>query len=59
MIKKYTCVRCGCELDFLGFYRDAVLYEEELLAEGIEVDNGNDLCDECANELNEREQVNR
>ena len=57
MIKKYKCVRCSCELDILGFYRDAVAFEDELREEGIEVDSGNDLCDECANELVEREQV--
>jgi hypothetical protein len=40
-----------------GFYVDAVAFEEDLLEEGIEVDSGNDLCDECAQELVEREQV--
>lgn len=51
MIKKRTCVRCSTELDIFGFYKDAVAFEDELLAERIEVDCGDDLCDECANEL--------
>jgi hypothetical protein len=51
MIKKHKCIRCDSELDMFGFCRDAVPFEDELLAEGIEVDCGDDLCDECANEL--------
>lgn len=55
MIKKQKCVRCGSELDMFGFNRDAVAFEDELLAEGIDVECGDDLCDDCANELVERE----
>jgi len=53
MIKKNKCVRCSCELDMFGFYVDAVPFEDELLA----VDSGDDLCDECAKELVEREKL--
>lgn len=53
MINKSKCVRCSCELDMFGFHIDAVVFEDELLAEGIEVDNGDDLCEECANEVRE------
>lgn len=51
MIKKRTCVRCNCELDIFGSYKDAVVFEDELLEDGTEVEYGDELCDGCANEL--------
>jgi hypothetical protein len=45
------CVRCREELDIFGFYREAFYFEEELLGEGIFCKDGDDICDECANEI--------
>lgn len=50
MIDVRRCIRCYCELDLLE-HNDAEHYEEELNAEGITVDTGDALCDECVEEV--------
>jgi hypothetical protein len=50
MLDTRRCVRCFCDLDLLED-NDAERYEDELNAEGITVDAGDALCDECAQEV--------
>lgn len=57
MIDCQTCIRCLKQLDAFDMYKDALTFEDELFVEALEIEYGDVLCDECANELVEREQV--
>lgn len=51
MIDTVTCIRCHCDLDMFGFHKDAEEFEVELWMDGISVEYGDVICDECANVL--------
>jgi hypothetical protein len=59
MIDCQTCIRCLKRIDTFEYDNDAVAFEDELLGEGLEVEFGDVVCDECARELVEREQVSK
>lgn len=55
MIDTITCVRCHCELDMFSFHKDAIVFEVELWMDDIDPEEGDAICDDCANLLVEDE----
>lgn len=56
MVTAITCVRCHRALDMMGFYRDAIAFEAELLADYIEPEDGDVICDDCASLIVEEDE---
>ncbi len=50
MIDRKKCVRC-CKEVVLFEYEEAEDWEENLLEEGISIDPGDAICDECAQDI--------
>ena len=58
MIDNLKCIRCKVELDIFGFHKDAIAFEVELWMDGIEAEEGDVLCNGCANVLVECDNAN-
>jgi hypothetical protein len=48
MIEKKRCIRCAKEVNIRFESVEAIDFEQYLLREGVEVDEDDVLCDECA-----------